>query len=52
MKCDNCGEQLPVGDEIGLYKQILCLECAMQGYSCRNILIEINPDSLDEDPIG
>ena len=31
MKCDRCGEQIPIGDEIDHREQTLCLECAMRG---------------------
>ena len=33
MKCDRCGEQLPIVDGIDRDGQTLCLECAMRGFS-------------------
>ena len=33
MKCDRCGEQLPVADGIDHYGQTLCLDCAMRGFN-------------------
>jgi hypothetical protein len=33
MKCDRCGEQLPVADGIDHFGQTLCLDCAMRGHN-------------------
>jgi len=46
MKCDRCGEQLPVADGIDYYGQTLCLDCAMRG--CNPDLMPHNTFSQDE----
>ncbi|MBN2550215.1 MAG: hypothetical protein JXB15_13715 [Anaerolineales bacterium] len=33
MKCDRCGEQIPAGDEMDYYGEILCDECYMRALS-------------------
>jgi recombinational DNA repair protein (RecF pathway) len=33
MKCDRCGEQIPVGEETEHHGRILCEECYMQALS-------------------
>jgi hypothetical protein len=33
MKCDHCGEQIPVGEEMDYYGQTLCEECYMHAMS-------------------
>lgn len=33
MRCDRCGEKIPVGDEMDYYGDTLCEECYMQALS-------------------
>lgn len=33
MKCDRCGEQIPVGEEMDYFGRTLCEECYMQALS-------------------
>ena len=38
MKCDRCGEQIPIGDEIDHRGQTLCLECALRGFFANRVI--------------
>ena len=38
MKCDRCGEQIPIGDEIDHRELTLCLECALRGLFANRVI--------------